>query len=581
MTEKVRTIQPGPVFYDVFLGYLRVIGTNLKDWCVPHGVTSTNAKSAATGGWNGPNPVRRPDLKREVAAPTTTGVRSPLAGTPADGLDPHRLATILRQADMGDPLRYLELAEIIEERDPHYLGVLGTRKRSVSQVDITVEPGGESAHDQKLATMVRDWLKRDELRDEVFDILDALGKGYSHTEIIWDTSMGQWFPERLEWRDPRWFRFVRHDLATPTMLDEHGQEVPYPAFKFVFARMKAKSGLALRSGLARIALWGYLFKKYTERDWAIFTQTYGQPIRVGKYGPGASEQDRDTLFRAVADIGGDCAAIIPESMMLEFVEAKNVGSSTDHYERRADWLDKQISKLVLGQTSTTDAEVGGLGSGKEHREVQEVIETADCSALQAILNRDLIRPWIDLEFGPQTAYPSLKIERVEDEDLAHFAEAITPFIDRGLRVSTQSIYDKFGLPKAKNSDEVLRPEGQQPASPVETPRESGFKYPLNTHEPDAGADTAIHAERASVGRSAPLDPAVDRLAQEAAPEMEAMLGRIEAMLEAAGSLEEFREMLISGFPDLDTNGLARIMADAMMGAYAGGRAAVVDEDIDG
>lgn len=53
MTEKVTTIQPGPVFYDVFLGYLRVIGTNLKDWCEPHGVTPTNAKSAATGGWNG------------------------------------------------------------------------------------------------------------------------------------------------------------------------------------------------------------------------------------------------------------------------------------------------------------------------------------------------------------------------------------------------------------------------------------------------------------------------------------------------------------------------------------------------
>ncbi|MDA3857270.1 MAG: hypothetical protein PF480_03300 [Roseovarius sp.] len=54
MTERVKRIQPGPVFYDVCLGYLRVIGTNLKDWCAPHGVTATNAKSAATGGWNGP-----------------------------------------------------------------------------------------------------------------------------------------------------------------------------------------------------------------------------------------------------------------------------------------------------------------------------------------------------------------------------------------------------------------------------------------------------------------------------------------------------------------------------------------------
>ena len=54
MIKAMTIIQPGPVFYDVFLGCLRVIGTSLRDWCAPHGVTPTNAKSAATGAWNGP-----------------------------------------------------------------------------------------------------------------------------------------------------------------------------------------------------------------------------------------------------------------------------------------------------------------------------------------------------------------------------------------------------------------------------------------------------------------------------------------------------------------------------------------------
>ena len=95
---------------------------------------------------------------------------------------------------------------------------------------------------------------------------------------------------------------------------------------------------------------------------------------------------------------GDCAAIVPESMMIEFVQAANLGAMK-LYEERCDWLDKQTSKLVLGQTATTDAVTGGLGSGKEHREVQEDIERADASQLSAILNRDLIRPWVQLEFG--------------------------------------------------------------------------------------------------------------------------------------------------------------------------------------
>lgn len=54
MTELSSQCQPGPIFYDVFSGYLRVLGTNVKEWSTPHGVTANNAKLAATGGWNGP-----------------------------------------------------------------------------------------------------------------------------------------------------------------------------------------------------------------------------------------------------------------------------------------------------------------------------------------------------------------------------------------------------------------------------------------------------------------------------------------------------------------------------------------------
>ncbi len=37
---------------------------------------------------------------------------------------------------------------------------------------------------------------------------------------------------------------------------------------------------------------------------------------------------------------------------------------TDMYERRSDWLDRQISKLVLGQTTTTDAVPAAMPSAR-------------------------------------------------------------------------------------------------------------------------------------------------------------------------------------------------------------------------
>jgi phage gp29-like protein len=498
------------------------------------------------------------------------------------------LANILRAADEGDPVDYLDLAEAIEERDPHYIGVLGTRRRSVAQLEITVEAASDAPEDAAKADLIRAWLKRDELQDELFDMLDAIGKGYSFTEIIWDTSAGDWWPERLERRDPRWFRFDRRDLSTPRRLEAAGSEVPLDPFKFIFARMSAKSGLPMRSGIARIAAWGWMFKAYTQRDWAIFTQTFGQPLRLGKYGPNASKEDRATLFRAVSNIAGDCAAIIPESMQIEFVETANVGASSDLYLKRADWLDQQISKAVLGQTATTDAVTGGLGSGKEHRQVQEDIERADARALAAIINRDLIRPWMDLEYGPpanpRTGYPRLVIARPDTEDLKQLTDAVVQLVPLGMRVSMQEMRAKYGLSDPAPDEETLhaRPQTAPEPPPSNGTRSlKGVGAFFKGGKAEVRGTEALQSEGASTGLLSPPAPTeviTDRLTTEAAPGMEAMLSKIEAMLAAASSFDEFAEMLKVGLPEIDAGTLAAILADAMMAADLGGRAEVDAEN---
>jgi phage gp29-like protein len=54
-------------------------------------------------------------------------------------------------------------------------------------------------------------------------------------------------------------------------------------------------------------------------------------VRIGSYGPGATQADRDTLYQAVTNIAGDCAAIIPEGMKIEFIESKSIGASAALY----------------------------------------------------------------------------------------------------------------------------------------------------------------------------------------------------------------------------------------------------------
>lgn len=538
------------------------------------------AKPVIYDAWG--KPIERVALTQEVAAPRVGSARNPSAGYPADGLNPIRLAGILRAADMGEPRQFLELAEAIEERDPHYLGVLGTRRRSVSGLDITVEAGSTDPEDEKIAQMVRDWVDRDELSAELFAILDCLGKGYSGTEVVYEFSEGQYHP-RLIPRDPRIFRFDRNDLETPMMLNDYGQPVPLEPGHFIWATIKAKSGLALRSGLARVAAWGWMFKMFTQRDWAIFTQTYGQPVRLGKFPGGASPEDKDTLYQAVANIAGDCAAIVPDSMSIDFVEAANVGASHQLYKERCDWLDQQISKAVLGQTSTTDAVIGGLGSGKEHREVQEDIEKADAKALAAILNRDLIRVWVQLQYGPRKVYPRIRIGRAKEEDLKALSDAIGPMIDRGMEVDMTDMRERFGLPEPKAGAKMLRPQGAGAVPTDPTDPNSKIKRVLGEIkrvEADPAPTTAPQAEGPLAGKKQGVsaeDALTDQLTLEAAPAMAVMLAQVEDMFAAATSLEELRAMLVEGFKGLPSAALADILAKAFLVANIGGRADVVED----
>ena len=101
---------------------------------------------------------------------------------------------------------------------------------------------------------------------------------------------------------------------------------PLAPFKFIGTSPRPKQGFR-SGGLARAAGWSYLFKNYVLKDWVTFAEVFGQPLRVGKYGAGATEQDKRTLLRAVANIGTDAAAIIPESMIIEFTEARQSGST--------------------------------------------------------------------------------------------------------------------------------------------------------------------------------------------------------------------------------------------------------------
>lgn len=412
-------------------------------------------------------PLKRParrELQEELTAASVGSVRQIMGGHPADNLRPERLAAILRNAEVNDATPFLQMAEQFEEKDLHYGAVLGVRKRAVRKLDLMVEPGDETDAAKDAAELVRAQLNRAAFRTSLIDIMDALGKGFSVHELVWDTRKTPWTIVGFKYRDPTWFRFDTTDGETLRYRDNDGDK-DLPVGKFMVHRAKTKSGLTIRGGLARLASWAYIFKNYTLRDWSIFLTTYGHPVRLGKYGTHATEDDKRTLLRGLRQIGTDMAAIVPDSMEMEFINAAVTGGE-QMFERSARYWDEQLSKAILGQVGTTDAIAGGHAVGKIHEQVRDDIRDADGEQLAATIERDIAMPLTAWNFGPQVACPTVSLVAPEEHDPRMMLDAIREFGPRGLSVPVGLLRDRFGVRAPEEGEDVLSFAAPAPTVPV-------------------------------------------------------------------------------------------------------------------
>jgi phage gp29-like protein len=509
----------------------------------------------------------RATLKSEIAAPSLMGFRQAWTWRPLASLTPAQVAEILRRASMGDAHDFLIAAADIEEKDLHYRAVLQTRKLAVAGLPWDVQPADESRAAKKAADLARRVLESIDLPDLMVQLLDALSKGYAVAEILWQTDGPTWVPAAILPREAHWFRFDRETGRALRLMDgtPDGQELPL--YKFVCHTPKVMAGIPLMGGLARSALWAWVFKSYALRDWAAFAELYGQPIRLGKYEAGATREDIAVLKRAVFELGSDAGAVIPAGMALEIVESGSKTASADLYQRLIEYLDRQVSKAVLGQTLTTDqGSSGSLAQARVHNEVRADLMRADARALASTLTRDLIAPLIRLNM-PGAPLPHLRLIVEEPEDMAALADQVVKLTQVGMPVPQSWVREKFGIPEA-GQDEVLGAGNGGSAAAAAAQARDLPALEATAHARDGAADAPD------------IDVAglmADRMEIEAEPAWRAIMAEVQRIVDEAESLPQLRDALLAAFGGLPTEELAQVMAMGFAAAELAGRHMVREE----
>ena len=401
--------------------------------------------------------MHKKELTEQRATPVANSNRDLWSGGLVAGLTPERLAVLLNRVRRGEvPAEYLEIAGELEERDAHYRSVLSTRKHAVEGLELYVQAGSDDKEALAVAEAVNeDIISHADSMDLIKNALDALGKGFSVNEIIWDTSGTRWKPETFIYRDPRWFAYDKV-TGVLSLRDVYGMELhPLEPYKFIIHEPNLLSGKQITSGLSFTALFYWLVKTYDVTSWAAFADRFGYPVRLGKYGRKATKEDIATLKRAVAAIGSDVGAVIPDAMAIDIIESKTTAGNSEVYEKIAEWADKQLSKLVLGQTASAEGTPGKLGDSQDQQAVRQDILKADVRQLEQTLNRDLVIPYVNFNFGKQEKYPKLRIKYVEPKNVQLIVDSVTKLVPLGFKVKAQEMHALLGLSSPEKDDEVL------------------------------------------------------------------------------------------------------------------------------
>ncbi|MFH1984131.1 MAG: DUF935 domain-containing protein [Pseudomonadota bacterium] len=489
-------------------------------------------------------PSRRP----LAAAPITDAWRDYVSA----GLTPRGLATVLQEADGGDVRRQAELFDQIEEKDGHIQAERSKRVNAILDMDFAVTPASEDARDVKVAEFVDEFFSgMTDWEETIVSLQDAVGKGFAGLEIQWDLSSGQALPEALDFVEQKRFLFVDEKnllSAVPRLVtDDVPMGIEIPPWKMMLHRYGGKSGHPTRSGILRTCAWMYLFKNYAIKDWVIFLEVFGMPLRLGKYEPGASDADKSALITAIASLGSDAAGIISKNTEIEFIEAIKGRMAGSPYKEMSEFCNRENSKAILGQTLT--AEVGDAGSyaaSKTHNEVRLDLLKADGRAIAATIRHQLIRPIVGFNFGWDTPVPGYTSTFEEDEDFKAKAEWVGKLLEQGVRMPAAFVRQEFKIPEPEDGEEMV-----------------------------GGLPLPVTAKRVVAKAPAPLADAADvisaRLETESAPLVEAMIARIRELVMSAGSLEEIRDHIIDLYPAIDSDELGLVMARAMATSELAGR----------
>lgn len=382
----------------------------------------------------------------------------------------------LEATNIGAPLFHQQaMFELMEESWPRVGKNLHDIRSDVSRSEWIVAPyaqKGEKPTDsaQVKAKFVEEliWgmkgnpvISQNDFTETVYDILDAYGKGVSVLEIDWDPGRPKGVYQPL---GTRWIRPNYYNQATdPSELDRlklspSGNPLvdlqDFPMNKFITGlyRMRSNPHCGKISLLRALAPW-WVFTNFAT-EWLLqLGQIFGMPIRWANY---TSRQDLATVSKMLENMGAVSWGAFPIGTTITLKESSQAtGNNPNAYI--LEYSDTLADLMILGQTLTSDVQkkTGSRALGEVHERILTGRKKHVAMWAGSVLTNQLATPIIRLNYGNTDEVPFIipSFQAHSDPNLMAARDKIL-FMDMGLPVSLQYIYEEHGIPAPEKDDEL-------------------------------------------------------------------------------------------------------------------------------
>lgn len=503
---------------------------------------------------------------------------------------------LYHQAAWGQPgTRTWGAYETIAKTDPDVAAGMEFALAQVRDARVDIEEPGEAQTDRELAKAQTDflrWALLDRLEPGWPDMLRQMGRGilpgFALHELVWGEVENESLPGGVGWSVVRMPERLPVSIHPQGWLEENGElsgikqtglrgsqwvDVVLPAHKVQLFSWNREGNNYLGTSAFRSV---YYLTRVREQLLKIVGISY---IREGAGVPVAEAADKDAklsekqrrkLFKLLANLvfHENAAVVLPAGWTMKWIHAspQNKGGVLQAWRELGEVILRQVGaqQLVLGVNGT-----GSRAVGEVHDINADAFAAGLFASMEACLNGMGRRPYtglakkiIDVNFGPQKAYPRITIKpRKAKLPVKDRTDAMKAAKEAGFLVPTLDdenvLRDELGL-KPRDASSILlaqptKPDSTpagEPIDPSEEPTDPNATPPIP--EPKPPLTKKVEASVARYRPPGPFTPKRPLRASEQKLDLQGMVDFLDSQRDLwEGELKPLVvEMLAKALPDV-------------------------------